>query len=683
MKNNKNLVLVSILFIFVAVIYSPLKNGFFQQDEWSAFGNVYGATGESFSRIISQSFAPNVGHYVPLHNLLFNLLFRLFGLNYLPWALISIVWHVSITFLVYLLSLKLFKKSIFALVATLFFGIAVSGYQATTWVGADINTHGAAFFGLLSLILLIDSLKKKVKNDWYFVFSLISLFTSLMFKEITVGLFLLIPFFIWLFSNKDFNKKKIYSAASLAAGVLYVGARVLMFFFPQASQASIVTQSQSLSKLIYNLGTFPAKSFIQTLVPVGNFSLLEKFLNIETYEYDLFIQEKVFEKVFVAAFILSLIGLLYLVRKYKKRFESKILIFSASFIVINSFIYAFSPGRTGIVTFIDSRNLYFVSVGTAILLASFISLIYYSKRKTLAIIVACLVVGLNVYWLQAEIGSIAKTGSIRKGILYKIRKLHSDLPQRVVFYTESDSSFYGLSDSERIMPFQSGFGQTLLVWYQEKENYPKEYFKDNFLWNITEEGYKEINNRGFGYFRDFDKLAQTVSKEGVPIGSIIAFRYGSKQQALEDITQEIRGRLKGYLINRKEIPFSVDSSTNPDNVWLMIDKDRKTYWGSKIPYIYPISVNLDMKTSRKIAQITIDSYNNKDQNAVGYRVSVSQDGQEWKEVFYSRRYPPNDGGIVNLYFEPTNGKFVKIEQTGEHKFAQWVIHEIKAYEAAN
>ena len=90
-----------------------------------------------------------------------------------------------------------------------------------------------------------------------------------------------------------------------------------------------------------------------------------------------------------------------------------------------------------------------------------------------------------------------------------------------------------------------------------------------------------------------------------------------------------------------------------------------------------------MRTSRKIAQITIDSYNNKDQNAVGYKVSISADRQKWKEVFYSRRYPPNDGGIVNLYFEPTNGKFIKVEQIGEHKFAPWVIHEIKAYEAVN
>lgn len=669
--------------IVIILLYLPLKNGFFQQDEWMAFGNIYKFSGDNLFQVVVRAFTSNVGHYVPLHHLLFNLLFRLFGLNYLSWVLTSIAWHIAITLLVYLLSLKLFKKGILAFITALFFGIAVSGYQATSWVGADINTHGAAFFGLLSLILLIDSLKKKLKNNWYFIFSLTSVFISLMFKESTVGLFLLIPFFIWLFYNKDFKKKTIYSVTSLAAGGLYVGIRILMFFLPQASQALVVTQSQSLSTLFYNLATFPAKAFIQTLIPAGVFSLIKQFLIIKTFEQDLFIQEKIFEMFFIVAFILLIVGLIFLVRRYKERFESKVLIFSVGFIVINSFIYAFSPGRSGIVTFVDSRNLYFVSIGTAILLASLISLIYHLKRKNLAIILACLVVVLNMYWLRAEIASVAKAGSIRKEILYDIRKLYPKLPQKVIFYTESDTPFYGLSENERIFPFQSGLGQTLLVWYQEKENFPKEFFRDSFLWNITEEGYKETGGRGFGYFRDFDKLVQTVSNGGVPVGSIIAFRYDSKQQALADMTQEVQGRLKGYSTNKKEISFSVDSSTNPAGLTLMTDKDRKTYWSSKVTYVYDLSIDLNMKTSRKIVQITIDSYSNKDQNAVGYRVSISQDGKGWKEVFYSKRYPPKDDGYVNLYFEPTNGKFVKIEQIGEYRYTPWVIHEIKAYEAVN
>ena len=87
--------------------------------------------------------------------------------------------------------------------------------------------------------------------------------------------------------------------------------------------------------------------------------------------------------------------------------------------------------------------------------------------------------------------------------------------------------------------------------------------------------------------------------------------------------------------------------------------------------------------SRKIAQVRIDSYNNRDQNKVGYSVLLSDDGQAWRQVFYAKRYPPSSDGFTDLFFEPQFTRFIKLEQKGGHQFANWVIHELNVYEAIN
>ena len=77
----------------------------------------------------------------------------------------------------------------------------------------------------------------------------------------------------------------------------------------------------------------------------------------------------------------------------------------------------------------------------------------------------------------------------------------------------------------------------------------------------------------------------------------------------------------------------------------------------------------------------IDSYNNKNQDKVGYRVFLSDDGKDWQEVFYAKRYPPDEKGLVDLYFEPQASRYIEIRQVGFHRFAPWVVHELEVYEA--
>jgi len=74
---------------------------------------------------------------------------------------------------------------------------------------------------------------------------------------------------------------------------------------------------------------------------------------------------------------------------------------------------------------------------------------------------------------------------------------------------------------------------------------PQGFFENRLLWKITDQGYQKINGRGFGYFRDLDKLKVVVEVNKLSRESVIAYSWNSKTEALIDNSQEIRDILFG------------------------------------------------------------------------------------------------------------------------------------------
>jgi len=140
-------------------------------------------------------------------------------------------------------------------------------------------------------------------------------------------------------------------------------------------------------------------------------------------------------------------------------------------------------------------------------------------------------------------GNLYRVGVMRQYILSDIKGSYQRLPKKVVFYTESNKSYYGLPDEDRILPFQSGFGQTLLLWYYRSENFPVAFFKDNYLWDITSQGYKEIQGTGFGYFRNYSLLLSTLKEYNLSSESVIAFSWDDNTQTITNITEKIRKKI--------------------------------------------------------------------------------------------------------------------------------------------
>lgn len=675
--------------VFLAVIYFylPLSQAFFQQDEWLAFGRHFLLLDVSFFEILKNAFWNTGAHFVPLSFLTINLIFRLFLLDFKLYVLFSILLHLINTGLVYILAKEINKDKLFSYLPALLFGIMAAGSQSTSWVVADISVHMASMFALFSLIFFSKFIQKRKERDFFY--SLFLVLISLMFKEIALGLFV---FYFLLLLFFRIPRKLLFLLISV--GFVYFLFRTFLFFQPgpEIYRQSIMRETGIYPKaILINLVLSPINSLTQTLVPSTLLVTIAKFITSYlpetlagakmTFEYDSFILQKTIPFLSILIFLLVPLLLLSLYRSRQREILG-LAFFSVFFVILNSLVYSFIPERAGVIYLTDSRNLYFVSVGTAFFIFFAIKLLVGRSIFKLAMLFIPFFI-LNVFTLRSDLKSVVDQGFERHEILNKIKASQPELKQKTLFYSESDWSFYGLAEKTRIFPFQSGFGQTLIVWYYPTSPLPRRFLESKYLWEIDEQGYMESEGKGFGYFRDFEILAETLKTKNLPLEAVIAYRYSFTDRSVFDITEEVRGRLEGYFKEKEKVKqgdWQVLSEINTAQLNLLKDGNRETVWSSGNPYNSSQFLTIKLNATRKIAQIRLDAYNNKDQNNVGYKIMLSENGEEWRSVFFAKKYPPTVDGITDLYLKPLPAKYIRIEQAGYHQFAPWVIHEMEIYE---
>lgn len=537
---GKKIYIFTLLFIlfFTFVAYFPVTHGFFQNDEWRTIGH-YLSGGENLLTI----FMPNVSHYTPLANVFYFLYSSIFQLNFFWHALFSILAHLIVVSLLFVFFSILFKNRILAFFSSLLFAIGASGHQATSWIATDINTHGSTIFGILALIVLY-----RFNKIWL---SIIFLIISLLFKEITIVFFILLPLMVYIFDNKKFIKNWLNYVKIILVGFIYLIFRFSMLFFQRTNiEDRVVLETQSVSDVVHNMLSFPVKIFAQSLIPSNQLLSLArqitKFLPSSltglygTTAFDIFTENTSLQILNLLIFLVCAFLLVYVTKKSKNKLMKKVVIFGFIFVILNSFIYALSPGRFGSIPVVDSRNIYLPSIGAVLFLVSVVYLLL-EKRITKILLVIVLFIVLNIFWLEKELKFLAERGTERKNILYQIKKAYPDLPPKVVFYMVSDSPFYGLPESERIFPFETNLGNIIMVLYQKTEDYPAELVDlPDYLFGMTKEGYKEIDGRGFGYFRNWDLFIQAIEDNNLSGDSVIAFSYHFSNKSVEDITLQTR-----------------------------------------------------------------------------------------------------------------------------------------------
>lgn len=537
---------ISLIALIAGLVYIPVVFGFFAQDEWYGFGNYINGG----LQIVINGLVPGQTHYVPLAHVFNFLSFSKFGLNYQYYAIFSIALHAISSMVVYLFIRELTEDDTVSLMTGLLFAISASAYQATSWIFADTASHGALIMSVLGSWLFLLFLKNK---NWIVgLLSVISLLMSLLFKEITIGIFIWLGYLTWVRSdNKKFAIKA--SLLMILVTVFYVVVRFLGVYFHVAKELPS-TYMRSYSEAVYTAVTLPVKAVAQSFIPANqmfrvSYGIANQFKWIVSEKYgtsafDRLVENNLFDPINLIIFILLVQSLIIFWIK-DKRLAVNLGIPALMWTIVNSFIYVMAPGKLGVIHEIEPRNLYLPALGIMLYVSIFLKSMFKIDRKFVLLFGSYFI--FLLFSLENSLSKIVGEGRVREAILQQIRSEHPILAKKTIFYTESDKAFYGLPYDEKILPFQSGLGQTLMVWYQNSHQLPKEFFMNDYLWDIAAQDYKEINDVGFGYYRDFIKMHKAILQYNLPIDSVIGYRYDSKLNELMDTTMEVRNKLKAEL----------------------------------------------------------------------------------------------------------------------------------------
>ena len=550
--------------ILVGFAYWSLPNTFFQQDEWQTQAvDIYfiskGITG------VIESFLPTgpLSHFTPLARVFSWFEHVFYYTNFASYAWQSIILHISNSLLLYYFVLSWLRKRKIACITALIFAVNSIPYQAVTWVTNENSYEIPTWLIILSLISFHRFLLRKEHKWKYLVFSLLMLFISLLFHEIGIFLFIFYPMIFFL--QEKSQRRKLFSIF-LSSLMLFIFIFFLMrapFFFgfksplPEAMDIS----HPSIAVFPYRLLSISLKSFAGNFFPEKILIGLSdqavrlaypKFITSDNVPNPFITQSVVFDLVsyVISVCIISLILLLAPQMKEKKLSEA--LVWSLLFIPASLLPYAFVLGKAGYASILEPKFFYVSSIGASIIIAiaSYSLIRTFSKKR---IVKACLYILLSlyiishIYAVRSNISNLVKISVQRKLFLTEIQSSYPRLPQKVIFFTQSDTAYYGMPDSEKGLPVQIGFGKILMIWYQKTEQFPGCLYEGQFLIRMLAQGYKDCGGRGFGYFRDYAKLVEAVKQNGLSPESVIAYSWSGETQRFISITGDIRHTLKDML----------------------------------------------------------------------------------------------------------------------------------------
>ena len=230
-----------IIYLVVTVLYYPVFTTYFSQDDFFHF-KVSQTDGTLTGFLNLFGFHPfeerGIAFYRPIfREVLFNTFYNTFGLNHIPFRILSFLIHFINIYLVYILMQKLFQKNTLSFFAAFFYGISSAHIASLYYLSGGIQALGATMFILLTLLLVN---KFPILSFLTFLLALssheLAIITPVILFILRPNIFRLLPFFllsiIYLyleitvigFSSKElqytpvFNLKTILNSLAWYAG---------------------------------------------------------------------------------------------------------------------------------------------------------------------------------------------------------------------------------------------------------------------------------------------------------------------------------------------------------------------------------------------------------------------------------------------------------------------------------
>lgn len=532
---NKKTTFITIIFLVfvIIIVYWGITKTFYQQDEWLGYG-LYLSKGAG---IILQStggfWGIMFGQGRILTNLLYFLFYKYSPLNVFPIAIFAIVLHTINTLIVFFLAKELFKRILPAFLGSLFFAVSSVSQNAIVWPAASINTLPSTTLILIAIYSLFKYLDESKKRWLVLSFGLIYL--SLFFKETGIFLFLLFPLFALYYKKQNiqtFLKTYWYFLVAVLSIVVF---RIWGFKSDFNQVALFLTGSSKyfFDSLVVRSILYPLTSFSLSIVPPDYFLNFARYI---TNVYYPFISEAQFILVSqtvvldLLTTVLSVIIALILLSLFKITDSGtrKSVIFWLVFLLASFLPYIIISKNY---SYLESRYYYLASIAWGIIFAWMADLVV-EKIKLRYVKVVFLIIFILFLYTHARVvvkGTRKLVGESRTriNILNQILEIKPKLDgKKNIFYVIGDTDYYVSGNK---VPFQQGFGYTLLALYFPKSEYPSDFLGNIDLFEIGKQGYYEISDYGFGYFSDKKELKSFLKRQNI---SITGLYYDSETKTI-------------------------------------------------------------------------------------------------------------------------------------------------------
>ncbi|MDO8621199.1 MAG: hypothetical protein Q7R31_02870 [Candidatus Levybacteria bacterium] len=544
MKINRLIIFSIILFAIILATYHQLFQTFYQQDEWIALGHIMTQTFPKYFEQFSKT-ALLGGGGRPLSVPLQYFLFSNFPFQAAPFVVFALVFHFLNSLLVFLLAKKITRNFLIASISAIFFATSSVSHQAVSWIGASPTTLPSAFFALFSILLYFHFLENEKRKFFYLslFFALISFF----FKESGIFIFILLPLIYRIYKKVSFYnslKKHFVIIIYLCVAVL---SRVYDLFFVNTGLTTtfVTRNSNTVERIILHSFVYPFESLSQVFIfPSIMWKFSHFFLSV-VFPFVLHSPSGVLATETMGAEVISIalssiiLILIFLVYRNDKK-NRKIILFTLLFFFLSFLPYVFLERGNA---YLDSRYFYLGVVPASIIFSLLVNSIKNRLSKNYFFPIALLIIIFfysQIKFINNELGYQVNLARERKNFLMSLKKLYPAVPTNSVFYITGNRDFY-VPDHK--IPFQQGMGYTLMVWYYKTGIIPKE-FMNSFLWDIKEEGYREKENKGFGYYWNLGHLSTDLKRNEINKNRVIALFYDADKEKLVDITKSVREELK-------------------------------------------------------------------------------------------------------------------------------------------
>jgi len=563
MKSKIWLFVLITVSVITWISYKGILNLYLFNDEWAQLGGVYNY-GLYATLVTVPPIELILGKCRFIGTLLNNYLFLTFDDNVMPISIIGLFFHLINAFLIYILSKKITKSEFIGVIAAVFFVSSSVIHQALTWPATTIQTVLSVTFLIVSYYCVFLHIDKR--NIKALIISAVSLYISFLIKDNTIVNLPILIYLVIFYKEKKVQYAQIpwYVYALIALFVVLSFYKMLVYFQISIFKPINPVLVQYFTRWGINALFYPFISMTHMFFPFPFMTRLSSmvgeyysFLSITPFNG---VSRAILTETLLCDYISTIlsIGILFLgcffyknENKNKKLYLLMMGIYIFNFIPISLFL---NERNT---SFVESRYLYVCAVPWSILIGLslntarnffLIKCCFSHITGTLGIFcIFSLFVYKQINVIQRYVSQASEQSRIAKNVILQFMQIKPTIPDKAILYVESDTSYYVGSP----LPFQIGPGYIFMVKYYKTGKIPKELLieppNDNYpyLFNYVDEGYYEIGKKGFGYFKDRDKLRDLYqTHKTISVDQIIGFRYVSQEEKLVEISSSVRDYIR-------------------------------------------------------------------------------------------------------------------------------------------